>query len=235
VEAARVRIADIELNDAHLEARRIIAHDVTDPRAKSFDMLRTQVLQTMDTSNWQFLGVTSPTPACGKTLTSVNLALSIARQPDRSVLLIDLDLQKPQVAACLGVKCRGGVLGVVEGRTTLREAMVQARAGKNQIMVLPTEAAISGSSEWMTSSGMRSMLQDIKREFRSATVILDLPPVLVSDDVIAILPQIDCVLLVAAAGKSTLAELQEANRHLQSTDVVRLVLNKVPEETTRYY
>jgi Mrp family chromosome partitioning ATPase len=79
------------------------------------------------------------------------------------------------------------------------------------------------------------MLQDIKREFRSATVILDLPPVLVSDDVIAILPQIDCVLLVAAAGKSTLAELQEANRHLQSTDVVRLVLNKVPEETTRYY
>src|SRR5262245_12915814 len=113
----RTRFGELTLDPRHLESRRIVAHDVRDPRAKSFDILRTQVLRTMDTSHWQMLAVTSPTPGCGKTVTAVNLALSIARQSDRAVLLVDLDLQKPQVAACLGLTCSTGVLSVVEGET----------------------------------------------------------------------------------------------------------------------
>src|SRR5437016_7467020 len=65
---------------------------------------------------------TSPTPDCGKTLTALNLALSIARQPERSVLLVDLDIQKGYVASSLGLRCEGGVLGVLEGRTPLSTA-----------------------------------------------------------------------------------------------------------------
>src|SRR6185437_16710906 len=83
----------ILLNAAHLESTRIIAHDIADPRSKSFDMLRTQVLQSMDMKSWQVLGVTSPTAGCGKSVISVNLALSIARQQERAVLLVDMDLQ----------------------------------------------------------------------------------------------------------------------------------------------
>jgi len=233
--SGRPHPGEIGLDPRHLESRRVIAHDVRDPRAKSFDILRTQVLRSMDTSHWQILGVTSPTPGCGKTLTSVNLALSIARQSDRAVLLVDLDLQKPQVAACLGLSCNTGVLSVVEGATRLQDALIQARVAGSRIVVLPTEQPIAGSSEWMTSAGMRAMLQAIRRDFQSWTVIVDLPPVLTGDDVIAVLPQIDCALLVAAAGKSQRADIEEAARHLASTDVVRLVLNKVPEDVTRYY
>ena len=82
---------------------------------------------------------------------------------------------------------------------------------------------------------MRSMLQTIREGFQSGIVILDMPPVLAGDDVIAVLPQIDCALLVAAAGKSMRPDIEEAARHLQSTDVVRLVLNKVDDAVTRYY
>ena len=71
-----------------------MSHDIVDARSKSFDMLRTQVLQSMDLKSWQLLAVTSPTAACGKTTISVNLALSIARQPHRSVLLVDMDPAK---------------------------------------------------------------------------------------------------------------------------------------------
>jgi len=233
--SAQLRPGEIGLDPRHLESRRIIAHDVRDPRAKSFDILRTQVLRSMDTSHWQILAVTSPTPGCGKTLTSVNLALSIARQSDRAVLLVDLDLQKPQVAATLGLTCSTGVLSVVEGGTRLQDALIQARIAGSRIVVLPTEQPIAGSSEWMTSAGMRAMLQAIRRDFQSWTVIVDMPPVLTGDDVIAVLPQIDCALLVAAAGKSQRSEIEEAARHLASTDVVRLVLNKVPEDVSRYY
>ncbi len=57
----------------------------------------------MGVSGWRVLGVTSPTPGCGKTLTAVNLAFSMARQPDQAVVLVDLDFQKPQVGNSLGV------------------------------------------------------------------------------------------------------------------------------------
>ena len=232
--ASQIKINEAELNRAHLESRRIIAHNSADPRSSSFDMLRTQVLQSMDQRNWQFLAVTSPTPGCGKTVTAVNLALSIARQPERSLLLIDLDLSRPKVARTLGMKCQHGLLSVLDGRASLADTMIQARVDNHRFMVLPTEASILGSSELIASRAMSSLLQAIKRDFRNWTVILDMPPMLASDDVIAMLPQIDCVLLVAAVGNSTVSEIKECNRHLQAREVVRLVLNKSSDSTTRY-
>ena len=225
---------EIELNNVHLQSKRIISHDITDPRSRAFDMLRTQVLQSMDLKGWKTLAVTSPTPACGKTLTALNLAISIARQPDRSVLLVDLDFRKPQVAACLGLKCDEGVLSVLEGRTTLSDAIIPARVGNLRFMVLPTASTIK-SSELISSRAMTAMLEDIKREYHSKTIILDLPPILSGDDVIAILPQMDCVLLVAAVGTTTVAQIKECNKHLQSAEVVRIALNKVLETSTDHY
>lgn len=224
-----------ELNALHLEAHRIIAHDPTDARSTSYDMLRTQVLRSMDLNGRKVLAITSPTPACGKTLTAINLALSIARQPERSVLLVDMDIQKGQVAKSLGLKFTDGLLSVLDGRVNLPSAIMRARAGKNDLMVLPTEIASSGSSDWMTSDAMNRLFQQIKRDSQSQIVIVDLPPILYGDDVIAILPQIDCVLLVAAVGTSTIAEIQECNKYLQTSEVVRLVLNKVKESGANYY
>jgi capsular exopolysaccharide synthesis family protein len=225
---------EIELNNVHLQSKRIISHDITDPRSRAFDMLRTQVLQSMDLKGWKTLAVTSPTPACGKTLTALNLAISIARQPDRSVLLVDLDFRKPQVAACLGLKCDEGVLSVLEGRTTLSDAIIPARVNNLRFMVLPTASTIR-SSELISSRAMTAMLEDIKREYHSKTIIVDLPPILSGDDVIAILPQMDCVLLVAAVGTTTVAQIKECNRHLESAEVVRIALNKVLETSSDHY
>ena len=229
------RSQEIALSLAHLESNRIIAHDETDPRSKSFDMLRTQVLQSMDQKNWKILGITSPTPSCGKTVTALNLAFCIARHPERPVLLVDLDLQNPHVASCMGVNCESGLVSVLDGRKSLSTAIIQAQVGNCRIMVLPAESSTSDSSALMASRAMTTMLQEIKRDYPSHTVIVDLPPMLSSDDVIAVLPQLDCVLLVAAVGRSKVSEIEECNRHLESAHVVRLVLNKVPQLNTQYY
>jgi protein-tyrosine kinase len=225
---------EAELSNTYLLSNRIISQIVTDPRSRSFDMLRTQVLQSMDLKDWRILAVTSPTSGCGKTVTALNLALSIARQPERSVLVVDLDFQQPRIATSLGLGCDAGALGVLEGRTTLSGAIIHARVGSQRLMILPTSSAI-GSAELMASSAMVKMFQDLKRDYHSQIIILDLPPILSSDDVIAVLPQIDCVLLVVAVGTSTVAEIEECNRHLQTAEVVRVVLNKVPEASTNYY
>jgi protein-tyrosine kinase len=223
------------LQEAHLRANRIVAQNGADISSKPYDMLRTQVLRSMDLKGWKVLAVTSPTPACGKTLTAINLALSIARQPDRSVLLVDMDLQRPRVAGTLGIDCAQGVLGVLGARVGLHEAVIQARIGKHRFAVLPAEAPSSDSSELMTSRTMSAMMQQIKMDYQSKIVMIDLPPMLSGDDVISILPQVDCVLLVVAVGTSTLSQIEECNKHLQAVEVVKLVVNKVPKTDAQYH
>ena len=119
-------------------------------------------------------------------------------------------------------------------RTPMMEAIVRTRA-ECELMVLPAEAATLRSSELLASRTMDVMLQDIRRNFKSQTVIFDMPPLLSGDDVLATLPRIDCVLLVTAVGVSTVHEIKECNRHLQSSEVIRVVLNKAQEPTARYY
>jgi capsular exopolysaccharide synthesis family protein len=226
---------EIALNNDHLESNRIIAHDIRDLRSRSFDMLRTQILQSMDMRSWQFLGITSATAACGKSVVATNLALSIARQPERSVLLIDMDLQKPQVANYLGLNADRGIVSVLAGKTTLQEALVSARIRNGELLVLPCEMPVANSSAWIASRAMDALLQEIKRSFPNWTVVIDLPPILASDDVISILPRLDCVAFVVGAGTTTAEEIKECNRHLESAEVVRVILNKSEDAGASYY
>jgi len=217
------QIKDVTLNAAHLEATRIVAHGTSSDHGRYYDMLRTQVLQEMDKKSWQFLAVTSPTAGCGKTVTACNLAMSIARLPERPVMLVDLDLRKPMVANYL------------EERAGLASAIQQARIGPSDFLVLPGSVASSGSSEWMASQTMGALLQTIKRDFRSRIVIFDLPPMLLGDDVISILPRMDAVLLVAGVGSTSVSDIKECQKHLQRTPVVRVVVNKATETIDSYY
>lgn len=226
---------EVRLKGAHLEATRIVAYDPLNEHGRHYDMLRTQVLQAMDENGWQILAITSPTAGCGKSVTACNLAMSVARMPERSVLLVDMDLHKPKVTEYLGIDSKGGLLSVLEGRVTLLSRIVQASIGQSQMLVLPGEVCKSGSAEWMASQAMTTLLQTIKRDFRSHVVILDMPPMLVGDDVISVLPQIESVLLIASVGASTLSDIKECKKYLKSTPVARIVVNKTTEKTDAYY
>lgn len=224
---------EIEINSWDLFSKRIVSHIGADQRSRPYDMLRTQVLQSMDLNGWKIVGVTSPTPGCGKTLTAINLAFSIARQPDHAIALVDMDLRKPQIAKNLGLyPAGGGVLDLLKEQTTLQNVVMPIRAENQRIVVVPT-ASTRESSELMNSRAMSNLLQNLRRDYQ--TIVVDLPPILSSDDVIRLLPQLDCVILVAAVGHSKLSEVEESKRHLQSSQIVRIVLNKAARVSSNYY
>ncbi len=230
---AEHRAGEIKLSAELLESNRIVSYDGKDSRSRPYDMLRTQILQSMDANGWKVLGITSPSPRCGKTVTAINLSFSIARQPERSVALVDLDLQRPQVSHYFGIiPPSEGALGVLEGRTTLRNVTMPVRAGNQQMVVIPT-AATKVSAEFMSSRALENLLRDLRKEFQF--ILLDLPPILSSDDVIALLPRIDCVLLVTAVGLTKASEVEECMRHMQASHLVRVVLNKATETDRSYY
>jgi protein-tyrosine kinase len=228
--------AEVTLSSAHLLKGRIVCQDGTDQRSRPYDMLRIQTLVSMAHKGWKVVGVTSPTPGCGKTVTSINLALSIARQPEQAVVLLDADLQKPQIADCLGLdQHAGGTLALLQNRITLRDAAIAIRTESNHhLTVIPT-AATRQSSELMGSRLLRNVFQDIRRAYQSHIIIVDLPPMLTGDDVLAVLPQLDCVLLLAAVGQTKKSEIDECLRHLKSSELLRLVVNKSADSTSMYY
>jgi len=226
---------EVALNETHLEQMRIVSHGVGTPYGRYYDMLRTQVLQEMDKGSWQFLAVTSPTVGCGKTVTACNLAMSIARLPERLVLLVDLDMRKPMVADYLGLRGEPGIISVLQERNTLVSALIEASIGPSKLLFLPGQVAGPTSSEWMASKAMTSLLQTLKRDFRSRIVIFDLPPMLIGDDVISVLPRMDAVLLVAGVGMTSLSDIKECQKHLQRSNVLRVVVNKVSEGMDDYH
>ena len=226
---------EVRLDPNHLTANRIVAFGATAENGRYYDMLRTQVLQEMDKKSWQFLAVTSPTAGCGKTVTACNLAMSIARLPERQVLLVDLDLRKPMLGDYLGLGNSAGIVDVLEGRQALSSTVINCHIGPSSLLVLPGTVSTPGSSEWMASQTMGTLLQAIRREFRSCLVIFDLPPMLLGDDVISILPRMDATLLVAGIGSTSIADIKECQKHLQRTPVVRVVANKATDKTGAYY
>jgi protein-tyrosine kinase len=229
-------VVEILKTDASvLDTNRIIAAKSGSPQVASFDMLRTKVLQEMDRKGWQVLVVTSPTPACGKTVTSINLALSISRQPERFVFLVDLDLRKPRVTQYLGVKPRYSFTDAVSGAVPLEDTVFQIDIASSQLAIIGNNKPSTAPTEAIVSRQMNDIIQQLRNFTPKPVIIVDMPPVLGSDDVLAFLPQADCCVLAVAEGISTLREIESSEKLLANTNVLGCVFTKSTERAMAYY
>jgi protein-tyrosine kinase len=235
-EAAAVhyqRTAVVQLDPAHLERNRVIAHQKTHVASWAFDVLRTQVLQKMDEHGWRTLAVTSPSMESGKTLVSINLAISIAQQAQRTALLVDFDLRRPSVAPVLGLNQPVSLNEVLAGGADVSQAMVSP--GIERLVVLPTNRPMSHTSELLSSPRASNLIGELRQRYDDRIVVFDLPPVLAADDVMAVLPHIDCVLMIVGGGVSAKAEIEEAMNRVARANVIGVVLNKDTPPTQQAY
>lgn len=225
----------IPLDPAHLERHRIVTFEQANPFRRDFDLLRTQVLQKMQEHGWRTLAVTSPSVQSGKTVVAVNLALSIAHHPARTALLVDFDLRRPQVAACLGLSQRPSLNEVLADEAGLRDAILHV--GIPKFLVLPTQRKVAGAAEILASDKVAKIIGALRDQYAERVIIFDLPPVNAVDDVIAVLPKVDCVLLVVGSGDSTRREIEESQRHLARANLLGVVVNKAVDAPRRddYY
>jgi Mrp family chromosome partitioning ATPase len=212
-----------EPDPARMERNRIVTFADADPAHVNFDMMRTKLLRTMRQNGWTSVGITSPAAGCGKTTVALNLAFSLAHQVDLRTVLVDLDLRRPAVARDLGLPGPRSIARLLQGVGTIPETFV--RYGEN--------LAIGGSSEPARHSGDLLMsaatgqaIGALRAAFAADLVIYDLPPMLMSDDALAFLPHLDCVLLIAGAEKSSLDEVDKCERDLaENTNLLGVVLN----------
>ena len=106
--------------------------------------------------------------------------------------------------------------------------------GVPRLVVLPNNKAYKDSSALMSSRKMTSFVEQVKDRYASRIIIFDLPPLLATDDAIAFLPNVDCVLLVVGNGMCSKSEIEESMRLLSSKKLLGTVLNKSDDEWRGY-
>jgi len=206
-----------------LRRHHVVTVDDVDPAASHFDILRTKILRTMRRNNWVSLGITSPTAGCGKTTMTVNIAFSLAQQPEVKTVLMDLDLRRPAIARMIGLKTPGSIAQLLQGQRTPQESFV--RYGDN--LAIGTNAqSVANSAELLMQATTAESVAAVKRAFLPTVILYDLPPMLQTDDAMAFLPHLDCVLLVAGAEKSRLDEVDKCEKDIaEQTNVLGVALN----------
>ncbi len=227
------RIESVSLDPRHLARRRVIGGDRHDPAHVAFDVLRTRLLQALKARGWSRVAVTSPSQGCGKTFVAANLALSLSRQASCRTVLMDMDLRLPRLAAVLGIEDPGSMHGFLTGAAPaeryLRRIRPNLAAGLNA-------HPVSDAAEVMQEPRTAAVLEAMQIALRPDVVLYDLPPALAYDDVIAFMPQVDGVLLVAGGGITQAADIRKCERlFADQVPLLGVILNRAEDARTRPY
>lgn len=218
------RTQQIQIDEDELVENRVISGVKHDERAAVYRQLRSQVLQQMRANRWRTLAITSPNENAGKTLTAVNLAISLSQEVNQTVLLVDLDLRRPSVHEAFGVEHSLGLVDCMNGNASIEDVLFNP--GYPRLTVLPGNELGVHSSELLTSPKMRSLIDEITHRYDDRFILFDLPPLLQNDDALVFAPMADTVMLVVEAGASSSEEVQRSMRLLQGSNLLGTVLNK---------
>jgi len=226
----------VDLDPEHLLSRNVLAgaeHD--DPMITDrYRLLRTRIKQRMEPRGWNTLGITSPSSKEGKSLNSLNVAITASRDTEKPVILIDADLRRPSVAKYTGLAPEHGLIDYLAGEVDISQVLFQAKSEPGFFMI-PSRLVnnVAPPSESLASQRMTDLLdQFVKQGFM---VIVDLPPVMVADDVLSLAPKLDALLLVIRDGQTNSKDLKESTALLADFNLLGTVLNDSEEQSGGTY
>ena len=223
----------VKLDLEHLARNRIVSFNKNDYLSLGFDILRTQVINQMTENGWRTLAITSPTQGCGKSVVSINLAMSIAHHTNTTTMLVDFDLRRPSIKRYLGLPAGPSLNDILSGDASVADALVNP--GLERLVVLPTAMPVSHPSEMLSSQKVGNLVEDIRDRYAERIVIFDLTPMLGSDDAMIMLSRVDCVLVVVGNGMVSNDQLTETMRYIDPDKLVGTVLNKSESNQAKDY
>jgi len=193
--------------------------------AETFKMLRNQLLLRMRADGHRVLAVSSPRAIEGKSLTAVNLALTIAADYDCAVLLVDGDLAQHGLQRLFGLEGAAGLGEHLTMGTPLSELFISP--GVNRLVLLPAgREALSNSAELLATKAAQHLIQELKQRYSDRYIVVDLPPLLDTADAMAFLPHVDTTLLVVEEHTTSQADMESTAALLASFNLVGTVMSK---------
>ena len=208
----------------------VAATEPGSPAAEQYRLLRTRLESRDGSARTQLLLVTSPRLGDGKTTTSSNLALTLAREFQHRVILVEADLRRPTLAQRFGVSAPRGLVDVLLGGLPLDEAIIPIPG--HHLSLLPAGEEGTRSTELLASSMMQRAIDELRSRFDR--IIVDAPPVALADTHI-LTRMADGVIVVVRAGVTPRPALERALAAIDRERLLGLVLNEVEDPATDYY
>ncbi len=182
----------------------------------------------------RLIAVTSALPGDGKTFTSINLALSMARERDISVLLVDADVQKSNISTLFGLKPAPGLLDALVDDSIDVESLVR-RTNLSGLGLLPSGTPVEFASELLSSRRMQHIAESLIAKNPRRIVLLDSAPLLITSEARAIVKIAGQVVLVIRADRTPRRAVQDAINCFDEHQTVGLVLNQIAAGMTKGY
>jgi Mrp family chromosome partitioning ATPase/uncharacterized protein involved in exopolysaccharide biosynthesis len=244
----RPALADMEPEALQSHALLITHFDPKSPVAEAYRTLRTRIQFLRAEQQGKVLVVTSPTLQEGKTTTIVNLAITMAQNGQRT-LLVGANLRRPSLHRFFGIEREPGLSDVLVGNARWRDCIrtvadilmgrfemedIMAAPGLDNLHIIESGPIPANPSELLSTPAMNQFLREVREEYD--VVLIDTPPVLPVTDSAIVAGQVDGVILVYQAGKVGRLVLKRAKAHLESAraKVWGVVLNDLQNEVAGY-
>lgn len=175
--------------------------------------------------NANLIMVTSSLPGEGKSFTAINLAMSIAMELDRTVLLVDADVARPSLPRVLGLPDQKGLLDVLQDKS-LKLSDVLLRTNVDKLTVLLAGTQDAQATELLASEAMGRLLDDIARRYADRIVIFDSPPLLMTTESRVLASRMGQIVFVVRAEETPQNAIKEALGAIDACPVKLMVLNQ---------
>jgi len=227
----------VEISPFACEQHRVL---VTDSQVREYPaadaayrLLRSRLANRVKSNNWFSLAVASPTQGDGKTLTAINLAISAARERQKQIYLLDLDMRNPSVCKFLGITDIRPLPDYFLGNARPEEVLVQTTL--ENLVVAGALGPSDGASELLAGPRFSDLLAHIRLRSPDSFVIVDLPPVTMTDEALLVGPRVDAFLIVVSEGKTERKNLKQTIATLGEFTIAGVIVNRSSDSHTSGY
>lgn len=189
--------------------------------AEQYRGIRARLAQREEAGPLRSIVVTSPSAGEGKSITAANLALTMAQELQRQIVLVDTDLRGSTISGLFGLDHGPGLAEVLSGAVALDDALVHLP--EHQLTILPAGETPSFPAEQLGSAAMRRVTDTLRTRFDR--IVFDAPAVAPLADTAMLAPLADGVVMVVRAGITKRPALDEALQAFEAHKVLGVVLN----------
>lgn len=219
-------------DDSDIDPRIVTYFDPGAVISEQYRSLRTNILLNNSSKPLKTIVVCSSLQGEGKTVTAVNLAITMARDLDRSILLVDCDLRGGTAHQLLAINPAVGLADILTNDTALESAFCKTRI--DNLTVLPRGEIPRNPSELLSSKKMRRLLEELRAKFDY--IILDSPPVIPLADACILGSQVDGVIFIVQAHRTARRMVKQARSMLEHVHakILGFVLTQTKEYVPKY-
>ncbi|WP_417398456.1 XrtA-associated tyrosine autokinase [Glaciecola siphonariae] len=212
-----------QINEEYREIKRKLIQNAFGPLSKTL-------------ANSNIIMVSSARPSEGKTFTAVNLALSIAAEQDKTVLLVDADVLKPNVLRTLAVPEKKGLMDYLLGESEDISDVIY-RTNVPKLRIIPAGSSHHLSTELLASGIMSETVNEFSTRYKDRVVIIDTPPLIGINESAVLASFAGQAVIVVEEGRTKLHDIQHSVERLNPDMAIGFVVNKsiTNTETGGYY